>query len=68
MCYISITVATLLMLFREVIVVYSEDHTEHIDSVCGQNVDWLLEQVVPQCSTTVLQTVENVIFKLSMHR
>jgi hypothetical protein len=27
------------MLFREIIAVYCENHTEHINTLCGQNVE-----------------------------
>jgi hypothetical protein len=30
-----------LMLFREVLAVYCENHMEHIDAPCGQNVEFL---------------------------
>ena len=30
------------MLYREIIAVYSEIHTKHINTLCGQNVELLL--------------------------
>jgi hypothetical protein len=33
------------MLYREVIAIYSEIHTEHINTLCGQNTE-LLDMVV----------------------
>jgi hypothetical protein len=30
-----------LILLREIIAVYYENHTEHINTLCGQNVDFL---------------------------
>jgi len=33
---ISITVISLLLLFREVISVYSENHTKHTNTLCGK--------------------------------
>jgi hypothetical protein len=29
------------MLFREIIAVYCENHTEHVNTLCGQNVQLL---------------------------
>jgi hypothetical protein len=37
--YISATKPNRLMLFRETVAVYCESHTEHTDTLCGQNVD-----------------------------
>jgi hypothetical protein len=36
------------MLFRETVAVYCENHTEHTDTLCGQNAGFLnmLKQVV----------------------
>jgi len=35
------------MLYREIIEVYSEMHTEHINTLCGQNVElWNVELTV----------------------
>jgi hypothetical protein len=35
------------MLFKEIIAVYCENHTEHINTLCGQNASYLtLKQVV----------------------
>jgi hypothetical protein len=36
--YISATETNRLMLFREIIAVYCEDHMEHTDTICGQDV------------------------------
>jgi hypothetical protein len=35
--YISATKPNRLMLFGETVAVYCEDHTEHTDTLCGQN-------------------------------
>jgi hypothetical protein len=37
-----------LMLFRETVGVYCENHTEHTDTLCGSNAEflWILEQMV----------------------
>ena len=29
------------MLYREIIAVFSEIHTEHVNKLCGQNIDFL---------------------------
>jgi hypothetical protein len=34
------------MLFRETAAVYCENHTEHTDTLCGQNAELVLKQVV----------------------
>ena len=39
--YISLIKTSQLMLYREIIAVCSEIHTEHINTVCGQNVELL---------------------------
>jgi predicted Zn-dependent protease with MMP-like domain len=36
--YVSATKPNRLMLFRETVAVYCENHTEHTDTLCGQNV------------------------------
>jgi hypothetical protein len=35
--YVSATKPNRLMLFREIIAVYCENHMEHINALCGQN-------------------------------
>jgi hypothetical protein len=35
--YVSATKSNRLMLFRETVAVYCENHTEHTDTLCGQN-------------------------------
>jgi hypothetical protein len=39
---ISITKTNWLMLFREIITVYCENHTEHTNTLCGKNADFFL--------------------------
>jgi hypothetical protein len=39
--YVSATDIKRLMLFREIIAVYCENHTEHINTLCGQNAETL---------------------------
>jgi hypothetical protein len=36
--YVSATMPNRLMLFREIVTVYCENHTEHRNTLCGQNV------------------------------
>jgi hypothetical protein len=38
--YISSTKPNRLMLFRETVVVYCENHTEHTNALCGQNAEF----------------------------
>jgi hypothetical protein len=35
--YVSTTEPNRLILFRETVAVYCENHAEHIDTLCGQN-------------------------------
>jgi hypothetical protein len=37
---LTITETNRLMLFRETIAVYCENHTEHINTLCGQNAEF----------------------------
>jgi hypothetical protein len=46
--YVSATKPNRLMLFREEFVVYFEDHTEHNNTLCAQNVEF---QCVKSCGT-----------------
>jgi hypothetical protein len=39
--YVSATETNRLILFREVIAVYCENHMEHINTLCAQNVETL---------------------------
>jgi hypothetical protein len=52
--YISITKTNQLMLFREKIYFYSNDHTEHINALCGRNVEFLMVNYVVYVVTIVL--------------
>ena len=45
------------MLYREIIAVCSEIHTEHINTVCGQNVELLNVKLAVHIVTTGLQRV-----------
>ena len=42
------------MLYRELIAVFSEIHTKHINTVCGQNVELLSVKLVVHIVTTGL--------------
>jgi hypothetical protein len=39
--YVSATKPNRLMLFREIIAVYCENHTEHTTTLCGQNAEFI---------------------------
>jgi hypothetical protein len=38
--YVTTTKPNRLMLFRETVAVYCENHTEHINTLCGQNTEF----------------------------
>jgi len=42
------------MLYREIIAFYSEIHTEHINTQCGQNVESLNVKLAVHIATTML--------------
>ena len=42
------------MLYREIIAVYSQIHTKHINTLCGQKVELLDVKLVVQIVTTGL--------------
>jgi hypothetical protein len=46
------------MLYREIIAVFSEIHTKHINRVCGENVEFVNVKVVVYIATTGLQNVK----------
>jgi hypothetical protein len=50
---ISIIKTSQLILYREIIAVFSEIHTKHINTVCGQNVEFLNVKLVVHILTTV---------------
>jgi hypothetical protein len=50
------------MLFREIIAVYCENHTEHINTLCGQNAESLMLTQVVYILTSVLQSVNERAF------
>ena len=45
------------MLYREIIAVYCEIHTEHINTLCGHNVELLNVKLLVHTFTTVLLKV-----------
>ena len=50
-----------LMLYREIIVVCSQIHTKHINTVCGQNVELLNVKLVVHIVTTGLQRIKSLL-------
>jgi hypothetical protein len=58
------------MLFNETVAIYCENHTEHTDTLCGQNVEfycvkangtWVLEgQLYTSYKSLVLKTGSNL--------
>ena len=46
------------MLYREIIAVYSEIHTEHINTLCGQNVKLLNVKLAVHIVTSGLSMVK----------
>jgi len=46
------------MLYREIIVVCSEIHTKHINTLCGQNAELLNVKLVVRIVTTGFQRVK----------
>ena len=59
------------MLYREIMAVCSEIHTEHINTLCGQNVELLNVKLVVHIVTTGLQRVnkclEDSFCSISLH-
>jgi hypothetical protein len=48
------------MLFREIIVVYSDDHAKHVNALCGQNAKLLNVKAGDAYSYYWLQTIKVV--------
>ena len=46
------------MLYREIIAVFSQIHTKHINTLCGQKVEFINVKLVVHIVTTGLLTVE----------
>ena len=55
--------ANQLMLYREIIAVCSQIHTKHINTLCGQNVEFVNVKLVVHIVTTGLQRVKTLISK-----
>jgi hypothetical protein len=47
------------MLYREIMAVCSEIHTKHINTVCGQNVEFVNVELAVHIVTAGLQSVLN---------
>ena len=46
------------MLYREIIAVCSEIHTKHINTLCGQNVEFVNVKLAVRIETTGIYTVD----------
>ena len=51
---VSVIKTSQLMLYREIIAVCSEIHTKHINTLCGQNVEFVNVKLVVHIVATVL--------------
>ena len=51
------------MLYREIIAVYSEIHTKHMNTLCGQNVELLNVKLVVHTVTTGLYRDVSQLYK-----
>jgi hypothetical protein len=47
-----------LMLFRETVAVYCENHTEHTDTLCEQNAEFITSKQVEYVVNTGLQVIK----------
>jgi hypothetical protein len=52
--YVTATKPSRLMLFRETVSVYCENHMEHTDTLCGQNAGFLMLKQVVHIVTNVV--------------
>jgi hypothetical protein len=59
------------MLYREIIAVFSEIHTKHTNTLCGQNVELLNVKLAVHIVTTGFQLInthrDGLTFKLLTH-
>jgi hypothetical protein len=55
------------MLYREIITVCSQIHTKHINTLCGQNVEFLNVNLMVHIVTTGLQWVYTKCLSLHQH-
>ena len=53
------------MLYREIIAVCSQIHTKHINTLCGQNVDYIIKtQSVPRSKhSSVIKTSQLMLYR-----
>ena len=51
------------MLYREIITVFSQIHTKHINTLYGQNVELLIVKLVVHIVTTGLWRVKSLLYK-----
>jgi len=49
------------MLYREIMAIFSQMHTKHINTVCGQNVELLNVKLAVHTVTTGLQRVKYLL-------
>jgi len=49
------------MLYRDIMAVCSQIHTQHINTLCGQNVELLNAKLAVHMVTTGLQRVKSVV-------
>jgi hypothetical protein len=57
--YVSATKPNRLILFGETVAVYCENHTEHTDTLCGQNAEfWYVNSVRTSQETNYVTTTE----------
>ena len=54
---VSVIKTSQLMLYKEIIAVYSQIHTKHINTLCGQNVEFVNVKLVECIVTTGLNYV-----------
>jgi len=59
--YVWVIKTSQLMLYREIIAVCSEIHTEHINTLCGQKVELLNVKLAVHIVTTGLQRVKSLL-------
>ena len=55
------------MLDREIIAVFSQIHTKHINTVCGQNVELLNVKLVVHILTIGLQRLQEQLILVQSH-
>ena len=49
------------MLYREIIAVFSQIHTKHVNTLCGQNVELFNVKLVVHIVTPVLYKVKSLL-------